>query len=340
MSVTTNNRPPMRSYADIVRNPRPPVEYDVERLIPRGARVLIYGEPGGGKTWLALSLGLALAAGKKWAGQFPVPSPRRVLYVDEEMPPELVESRIRRLGLGAGVDETVPFQILSRPGLVFTEAGVSSLLATCAAKQFDPEVIIVDSLRRVLVGSENDAEAVVRFWRDTATLNVGRTFIVVHHMKKPNPQGGNEARYRASGSTDLIAGPEVTFAITRPRRDALAIECTKARHAVEPEPFIVSLYDEAAEGPIVVRYDGSPAQAKAEATAVEGAAGFIERFLSDKPDRAAITADINAYLSAQGVKEKTAERARARLKKAGKIEQPDGKRGCWRLVVREPAVAA
>jgi hypothetical protein len=338
--VSTADPLRLRSYADIVRNPLPPVEYDVDRLIPRGARVLLYGEPSGGKTWLALSLGLALGAGQKWAGEFAVPAPRRVLYVDEEMPPQILESRIWRLGRGGENAETVSFKWLSRPGLLFTSGGVSRLLSSCEAGEFDPEVVIVDSVRRVLCGSENDAEAVANFWRTTRPICTTRTFIVIHHMKKPNPQGGNDARYRASGSTDLIAGVDVAFAVTRKQGDAMLVECVKARHAVEPEPFIVSLYDESDNKPIVLRYDGSPSEARAEATAVGRAAEFIVRFLSERPDRKAPTAELNAYLSAQGVREKTAERARASLKNTGKIEQSESRRGCWRLVVKEAGVAA
>ncbi len=135
--------------------------------------------------------------------------------------------------------------------------GVSRLLGEFDAEKFDPEVVIVDSLRRVLVGSENDAEAVGALWRNVAPLVAERTLIILHDMKKPNPQGGNDPRHRASGSTDLIAGVDVTNAITRKSGDVLLVECTKARHMSEPEPFAVSLYDDDADGPIVVRYEGT-----------------------------------------------------------------------------------
>jgi AAA domain len=321
-----------RSYADIVSNPLPPVEYDVEPLIARGARVLIYAEPGVGKTWLALDLALSLAAGRKWIGQFAVPSSRSVLYLDEEMGQRPLERRIFRLGAGAEITDTVPFRALSHPGLMFTQANVSVLVSAFATERFDPQVVIVDSLRRVLVGSENEAEAVAAFWRTTTRLYKARTLIIIHHMKKPNPHGANDSRYRASGSTDLLAVPDVAFAITRAQGDAMLVECVKNRHGVEPEPFLVSLCDETDSGPIVLRYDGSPADARLEKAAESRAADLTVKFLSERSDRTASTGEIDTYLNSHGVKSRTAERARATLKKAGRLEWPEGKRGWWRAV--------
>lgn len=327
--------PCFRSYGEIIRDPLPPVEYDVEPLIARGARVLIYADPGVGKTWLGLDLGLSLAAGRKWVGQFPVPSPRRVLYIDEEMGSYPLERRIHRLGAGAEIADSVPFWVLSRPALVFNEAGVSHVLSACDGQGFNPEVIVVDSLRRVLVGSENDAEAVVAFWRNTAPLYKDRTLVIIHHMKKPSPLGGNDSRYRASGSTDLLAGADVAFAVTRAHGDGMLIECVKSRYGIEPPPFLVSLYDETDDGSIVIRYDGSRADAHAETTAANRAETLIVKYLSDRPDSTASTAEIKNHLSDVGVRDRTAERVLSALRKARRLERPEGKRGCWRLVTKQ-----
>lgn len=254
-----------------------------------------------------------------------------MLYIDEEMGQHHLERRIRRLGTAVEIANSVPFRALSRPGLMFTEGGVSRLLTACTTEHFDPQVIVVDSLRRVLVGSENEAEAVAAFWRTTASLYKERTLIIIHHMKKPSPQGGNESRYRASGSTDLLAGPEVACAITRAQGDSMLVECVKNRHGVEPEPFVVSLYDETNDGPIFLRYDGTATDVRSEAGPEARAARLILEFLSKRSDGTASTSDIDTYLASQ-VKKRTAERARAKLKKAGKLEWPDGRRGWWRIV--------
>jgi RecA-family ATPase len=91
---------PLISFASIMSEPLPPIEWDVEGLVARRERVLIYAEWGALKTWLGLDLGLHLAAGGKWLDQFNVPEARRVLYIDEEMNERTLRRRIKRLGAG------------------------------------------------------------------------------------------------------------------------------------------------------------------------------------------------------------------------------------------------
>jgi RecA-family ATPase len=81
---------------------------------------------------------------------------------------------------------------------------------------FDPDVILLETLRRLMVGSELDAEDVGKFWRNVEPIRAeGKTSIVSHHMRKPSGQGINESRHRASRSTDILGGSGTAFAVTR-----------------------------------------------------------------------------------------------------------------------------
>jgi RecA-family ATPase len=141
--------------------------WDVEPLIVQGDRVIIHGEFGSLKSWLLLHLGLNLAAGHSWLGKFSISQPRRVLYVDEEMNERTLRRRVKRLGQRASLTNIpIPFQMLSRVGVGFDEKGADKLLKALAGAGFDPDVIIVDALRRVLLGNENQAEDVGQFWRN------------------------------------------------------------------------------------------------------------------------------------------------------------------------------
>jgi hypothetical protein len=105
-----------------------------------------------------------------------------------------------------------------------------------------PKIIIVEALRRVLIGSENEAKDVAAFWRGIEPLvKDGKSLVVSHHMRKPKEDMPQEdARNRASGSTDLLAGPDVGWAIRRPKgAPYCTLECTKIRLAEEPKPFSV-----------------------------------------------------------------------------------------------------
>ena len=80
----------------------------------------------------------------------------------------------------------------------------AKLLNELHCRGLDPDVIIIETFRRVLVGGENEADRVAEFWRQVEPLQrAGKTVIISHHMKKPS-NFGSQVRYQASGSTDII----------------------------------------------------------------------------------------------------------------------------------------
>jgi RecA-family ATPase len=95
---------PLVSFEDIMREPLAPVEWLVDGIVAPGDRVMVYGEFGAFKSWLLLHLGLHIAAGVRWLGRFNVPTPRRVLYIDEEMHEQTWRRRVQKLAVGAGLD--------------------------------------------------------------------------------------------------------------------------------------------------------------------------------------------------------------------------------------------
>jgi RecA-family ATPase len=166
------------------------LDWDVEGLILRGERVLICGEPGTMKSWLLQDLAMALITGTPWLGHFRVPTPRQVLYLDEEMH----EPTWRRRLLSLSVDR-VPgthhparhrFRLLAHPGLRFRDGVLEALLEAVQRQGFDPDVLIVDSVRRVIAGSELEPADVAAFWRCVeGARRAGKTVILTHHLRKP-----------------------------------------------------------------------------------------------------------------------------------------------------------
>src|SRR5262249_44010054 len=184
-----------------------PPSWLVEPLISNGSRVVVYGEWGSYKSWGLLDLGLSISARTAWLEKFPIPSPRRVLYVDEEMSERVLRRRIKRLASGMEGTSPAIFRALSRQGVRLTAAGATRLLENLQASDFDPEVVIVETLRRVFVGNENEAKDVAEFWRVAdVILKAGKTLIVSHHMKKPSANGGDDVKHRASGSATQSCG--------------------------------------------------------------------------------------------------------------------------------------
>jgi hypothetical protein len=323
---------PLLSFDRIVAEPLPPAEWLVEPLIGDGSRVVVYGEWGSFKSWALLSLGLHIAAGQPWLGQYPVHGSRRVLYIDEEMSPRLLRRRVKRLA--AGMDpspERLPFRALSRRGLRLDAHGVTALLADLKASGFDPDVIVVETFRRVLVGNENDAREVADFWRAVdPIIRAGKSLIVSHHMKKPQAGGKGSTRHRASGSTDVMGAADDALAFERAGKEGFTVEPVKCREAEEAAPFAVSLVEpQGPDGPVLLRHEGSPADFKGQAGKVAQAESLILAALREAPNETLGTASILATLRAKGVKEKTAWRALANLKARGSVLNPE--KGVWQL---------
>lgn len=321
---------PLVSFEEIMGEPLPPIEWLVEALIAEGDRVVLYGEFGSFKSWALPSLALHIAAGRPWLGKFPIPHAKSVLYIDEEMHQRTLKRRIQRLAHGAGLgSEQLPLRVVSRLGARFDRQGVARLLAGLNTSGFDPKVIIVETLRRVLPGSENEARDVAEFWRSTNPVTKGRTLIISHHMRKPSMMQTSSSRDRASGSTDILAGADTALAIQRVGVDALVIECVKLREAEEPEPFVVSLYDEGPDSPVELRYEGARTQYAAEGDKVEQAERAITLFLQASSDQTARRDTILEHVIGTGIGKRTGERALTQMRKVGKLAQPG--RGLYQL---------
>ena len=246
--------PSLIRYSTILHEDLPPLVWDVEPLVSRGDRVVIFGEFASMKSWLGYSLMLHLAAGQSWLGHFPIAERRCALYIDEEMNERTLRRRIKRLGMGAGITDAPDLVFLSRAGVYFDAFGSGSLLAHLKRLDYVPQVVLVDALRRVLLGDENTAKDIAAFWRNLEPLSrQGITVIVMHHMNKPPPQGRRAARYRASGSTDILAGSDASFAVERLDGGQARITAIKARDSEELPPFVVQLDDKGdRQGPVTL----------------------------------------------------------------------------------------
>lgn len=132
----------------------------VSGLIAEGRNVLLVAPKKHAKSLLSLQLALCLAHGKDFLEHWKVPKPRRVVYYDFENIEEDVQSNLRRLRSGLGIDSTNNNLVLRKvPYLrLGTEAGVEELAK--ALEQDRPDLLILDPFYRLLVGSINKDDVV------------------------------------------------------------------------------------------------------------------------------------------------------------------------------------
>jgi AAA domain/CHC2 zinc finger len=118
---------------------------------------IIFAPRGVGKTWLGLMIAKAVATGGE-VGEWKAPTRAKVLYIDGEMPPDLMRDRDK--GLGRGEVEFLNHAILfdrARKVLNITEPPVQqAILQRCLRDEI--RLVILDNLSTLASGiKENDS---------------------------------------------------------------------------------------------------------------------------------------------------------------------------------------
>lgn len=322
--------PALVSCQEILTQPLPSIDWLAQGLIVNGDRVLVYGEPGAMKSWLLLDLALHLATATPWLGRYAIQRARRVLYIDEEMSARTMYGRVQRLvrGLGfVGVD--IPFRTMTGWGGRFEcDTDAEQLLATI--QSFDPEVVIIESLRSVMAGDENSAVDVRTFWRRVEPFRQrNKTLIVSHHMRKPQ-KGSNNPTYRASGSTDLIAGPDTAIAVLRKeRQQLLELAHIKCRNGQEHAPIRVRVEDSGVEEDCPVTIRTINASSSGTISAAEEMAAQIIEHLRTCMNRQDSTGGIKQHFEQLGISEDRVDKGLRYLANDPRVFKP--RRGLWEL---------
>ena len=196
-------RPRLRplSVAEFLDLDLPPRGFTLDPILPEKGLMLLHAYRGIGKTHLALGIGYCAAIGGGMLG-WSAPTPRRVLYLDGEMPACTMKLRLAAVIEGADKQPPDPsyFEILSADiiegGLpdLGTEAGQHEIDAAIAYGNRD--FIIIDNCSTLIrTGKENEGDSwlPVQSWA-LAHRRAGRSIVFVHHDGKGGHQRGTSRR--------------------------------------------------------------------------------------------------------------------------------------------------
>lgn len=160
---------------------------------------IIYAPRGVGKTWCALLIAKAISSGGK-LGDFQAPAAAKVMYIDGEMPPDLMRERDQ--GLGSGDIEYLNHEILfQRTGKVLniaTPEVQNAILTRCL--NLGVKLLILDNLSTLASGvKENDSfeweqlhNWLLQFRRHRIAV------ILVHHASRGGYARGTSKREDAA----------------------------------------------------------------------------------------------------------------------------------------------
>lgn len=220
----------------------PDQDWLVEPLIPVNKHVGLVARRGDGKSLLALELATKVAAGEKFLHR-EAGNPLRVLYLDQEMGQDDLRERLVDLGwkdhplLDTMLDNLFYYQMIDLPPFD-TEEGGAALLRK--VEELQVELVVIDTLSRVVSGAENDNDTYKSLFRHTEShlKKMGVALLRLDHFGKDNTRGSRGA----SGKED---GVDVVWELL-PEGPYLKLRSTKGRQGNVPE----FLYLQREDGPL------------------------------------------------------------------------------------------
>lgn len=193
----------------------PPRRSIVDPWLPEAGLAMVYARRGVGKTWFAMSLGLAVARGEDFLG-YTTPTPRRVLYFEGEMPLADVQDRLKQLnGPGTADLFILASELMFREGRRFNlndDTDQESLDRTLTRLERDgrrPDLIIIDNLSSLGGGtdenSNSDLDKLLQWM--LRLRHAGYTVLMVHHAGKGGDQRGASRREDLLDTTISLKAP-------------------------------------------------------------------------------------------------------------------------------------
>jgi len=227
----------------------PKRDYILKPVIPEQGLCMVYGLRGGGKTWFVLQLAYVIATGALLFGQWKAPKPRRVLYIDGEMPARTIQKRLASIVAGSEHEPPDPSYLsILTPDL--QEAPMPNLATPEGQEAIQTlieqvEIVIIDNLACLARnGRENDSESwlPVQTWL-LGLRRQGKSVVIVHHAGKGGNQRGTSAKEDVLDTVIALRRPDNYDPIQGARFE---VHLDKARGVYGPEarPFELQLHSD------------------------------------------------------------------------------------------------
>jgi hypothetical protein len=205
----------------------------VEGIIPESALVVVYGEPGCGKSFWTMDIAAAVAAGEPFAGDHAT-EPGAVFYAAMEGTFG-ARNRVAALRQFGRLPDAAPMAMLLRPVNLLEPGEPQALVAAIKGKVAErgetPRLVVLDTLARAMAGGDENngqdmGEAVKA--ADTIRDATGATVMLVHHS-------GKDAAKGSRGHSSLRGAADCEIELSRPQgADVTTVICRKQKDA---EPF-------------------------------------------------------------------------------------------------------
>ena len=244
---SNNSRLCVVSAAELVTMELKAREMILAPILPTQGLAMIYSKRGVGKTWVGLGIAYAVATGSKFL-RWEAPKPRRILFVDGELPATTLQSRLGEIVASSDQSSeqlptetlrfvTPDFQSEPMPDLATNEGQrrIESLLQ-------DTELLILDNLSALCrSGKENEGESWLPVQEFALRLRQqGIAVLFVHHAGKGGAQRGTSRREDVLDLVIALRHPQ-DYLPTEGLRAEVHFEKCRALLGDEATPFEVRL---------------------------------------------------------------------------------------------------
>jgi putative DNA primase/helicase len=227
--------------ADFLALDLPPRELILDPWLPTQGLAMMHSARGIGKTHLALGIAYAVATGSGLLG-WSAPQPRRVLYLDGEMPATAMQRRLAAIVAGFIGEPPAPdyLRLLSADIIAggLPDLGANEGQAEVDAAIGEAELVILDNISTLVrSGKENEAESwlPVQGWA-LAHRRAGRSVLFIHHAGKGGLQRGTSRREDVLDTVITLRRP-ADYAADQGARFEVVLEKGRGVHGDDARPF-------------------------------------------------------------------------------------------------------
>ena len=183
--------------------------YFIEEIIAPGATTIIFGAREAGKTQLAFTMVRAIQEAALFLGRFQARR-CRVAFCQFDMPPVAFQRRLQDAMQHCPFDADVLRIVLGDGSTRDTLAATRKTPWVARLAEWQPDVVVFDSLRKTHRESENDTGAPSRVYSKWHELFEGAAFVATHHVTKQPSKFEQRKRgsstYRAVEETEAYRG--------------------------------------------------------------------------------------------------------------------------------------
>jgi phage/plasmid primase-like uncharacterized protein len=192
----------------------------IKGILERGSMNLLFGESGAGKSLFAMDWAFCAATGRNWHGHKIKEELKTLIIMGEG----LRGASMRFKALSQKYGEPPKNIRLSRRSINLLDSKeADEILKIVAELDFKPDIIIIDTLHRNMVGDENSSEDMALYFKSIELLarRLDAAIVTVHHS-------GHGDKGRSRGSSSIKAAMDAEFCVTK-NGDAITFSCTKSK---------------------------------------------------------------------------------------------------------------